>query len=390
MTRLLKRNQFGTKSEKLDDDQLNLGLEDLETAIASGEAEQEMADAKLASCVTQVSDMSRRTARKVIEGRTLYRSARINGLQTPPGDVSGSAILCGDDQMGLPFHTLDVFTDVRFCGNPLAVVLEADGLDVPLMQKIAREFGFSETVFVSKPQNPAHSARLRIFTPNAEVPFAGHPTVGTAILLSTLKQQNVGGEGEALVLLEQPLGTVRVGVRLRGGTLGSYAEFDAPKTPELAAMPPASERIAAAIGLLPGEIGFENHLPVRASAGNGFALIPVRSLDAMSKVAVNPSYWNSTLADSGIIGAFLYTRECLHTTSAFHARMFAPAVGVAEDPATGSAAICFAGAVHRFDKLPDGIHRRIIEQGFEMGRPSFMTLTLVVSCLLYTSDAADE
>lgn len=279
--------------------------------------------------------------------------------------------------MALPFYTLDVFTEARFAGNPLAVVLEADGLDMPAMQQIAREFGLSETVFLSKPRNPSHSSCMRIFTPAAEVPFAGHPTVGAAVLLTQLKRQSSSTESDALVLFEQPVGTVRVGVKLRVGT-EPYAEFDAPRVPELASGLPANERIASAIGLLPNEIGFANHVPSRVVAGNSFALIPVATLEAMGKVAVNHAHWSAVFADSGILGAFLYTRDCQHTTSSFHARMFAPGLGITEDPATGSAAICLAAAVHRFDKLPDGVHRRIIEQGLEMGRPSFMTLTMVV------------
>ena len=279
--------------------------------------------------------------------------------------------------MGLAFHTLDVFTDKRFAGNPLAVVLGADGLQATAMQAIAREFNLSETVFVSKPDNPAHSARMRIFTPVSELPFAGHPTVGTAILLTLAKPQFASGEGDALVLLEQGIGTVRVGVKLRPG-YAPYAEFDAPKLPELSQTLPGIERITAAIGLLPGEIGFENHVPVRSNAGNGFALIPVATNDALGKVSINLAQWVPVFADAGITGAYLYTRECQHMTSGFHARMFAPGHGIAEDPATGSAAICFAGAVHRFDALPDGLHRRVIEQGFEMGRPSFMTLTMAI------------
>ena len=111
--------------------------------------------------------------------------------------------------MRLQFHTLDVFTDTRFGGNPLAVVLEADALDTDSMQTIAREFNLSETVFVLKPENPAHTARIRIFTPAVEVPFAGHPTVGTAALLAELRTP--AGEGEAIVVLEEKIGPVRAG-----------------------------------------------------------------------------------------------------------------------------------------------------------------------------------
>lgn len=279
--------------------------------------------------------------------------------------------------MALPFHTLDVFTTTRFAGNPLAVVRDADDLSTPAMQAIAREFNLSETVFLSRPENPAHSARMRMFTPAAELPFAGHPTIGTAILMTLLKSQFSAGEGDALVVLEQAIGTVRVGVKLRPGQ-APYAEFDGPKLPELGGSLPGVERLAAANGLLPSEIGFENHHPARAAAGNGFALIPVATREALGKAEVNPSQWTAAFNDAGVVGAFLYTRECAHNTSAFHARMFAPDHGMPEDPATGSAAICFAAAVHQFDQLPDGTHRRVIEQGFAIARPSFMTLSLTI------------
>lgn len=279
--------------------------------------------------------------------------------------------------MAYTFHTLDVFTENRFAGNGLAVVLDADELNTPQMQAIAREFNQSETVFVMKASNPAHSAKVRIFTPKSELPFAGHPTVGTAILLTLLKAQFGSGEGEALMVLEQGIGNIRVGVKLRTGQ-APFAEFDAPKLPELAGHLPGVERLASAIGLLPSEIGFENHHPSRSEAGNAFALIPVATREALGKAEVNLAHWMAAFADAGVVGAYLYTRECVHNSSAFHARMFAPSHGVPEDPATGSAAVCFAGAVLHYDKLPDGIHRRVIEQGFAMGRPSFMTLTLAV------------
>jgi trans-2,3-dihydro-3-hydroxyanthranilate isomerase len=279
--------------------------------------------------------------------------------------------------MGLAFHTLDVFTETRFAGNPLAVVTGADGLSTAQMQAIAAEFNLSETVFVMTAENPAHSAKVRIFTPAAELPFAGHPTVGTAILLTVQKAQFSSGDGDALVVLEQNIGAVRVGIKLRPG-IAPYAEFDAPKLPELAGSLPGIERLAAAFELLPGEIGFENHHPSRAIAGNGFALIPVSTREALGKARVNRPQWTAAFRDAGVAGAYLYSRECVHNTSAFHARMFAPDHGIPEDPATGSAAICFAAAVHRFDTLPDGVHRRIIEQGFAMARPSLMTLVLTV------------
>jgi trans-2,3-dihydro-3-hydroxyanthranilate isomerase len=279
--------------------------------------------------------------------------------------------------MALQFHTLDVFTDRRFSGNPLAVVRDADGLDSPKMQAIARELNLSETVFLFKPQNPAHSARMRIFTPEREVPFAGHPTLGTAILLAGLRTPLVNGESDVIIVLEQAIGTVRVGVRLRAGH-APFAEFDAPRMPEKSGTPAARDRLADALGLLPREIGFENHTALCLSAGNSFAFVPVTSLEAIAKARVSAPHWAATFPAGSIIGVYLYTRECVHNGSSFHARMFAPQLGVAEDPATGSAAVCLASVVHGFDGLTDGTHKRVIEQGLEMGRPSSIVLTLVV------------
>jgi trans-2,3-dihydro-3-hydroxyanthranilate isomerase len=278
--------------------------------------------------------------------------------------------------MQLDFYTLDVFTDRRFGGNPLAVVLGADALDTELMQTIAREFNVSETVFVQRPVNPAHSAKIRIFTPAQELPFAGHPTIGTACLLADLRTPDTGTERDALVALEETIGTVRIGVRLKNGA--AYAEFDAPKLPEPAGTPPSNEQLAAALGLIPSEIGFANHRPSVYSAGVPFVFVPVSSLEAIAKADVYAQHWQGTFGGAASAKAYLYCRQTVHGTSSFHARMFAPMVGVKEDPATGSAAAAFAGVVQHFDALPDGNHKRIIEQGYEMGRPSLVNLTLEV------------
>jgi trans-2,3-dihydro-3-hydroxyanthranilate isomerase len=277
--------------------------------------------------------------------------------------------------MRLAYHVLDVFTQQRFGGNPLAVVLDADGLEPARMQRVAREFNLSETVFVAKPDNAAHSARVRIFTPAVEVAFAGHPTVGTAALLAVLKAPAASGNADALIVLEEQVGPVRVGVRLRAGA-APFAEFDAPRLPQESGTLAPADRLAAALGLIPAEIGFENHRATRFTAGNTFAFVPVASLEAMAKARVASAHWAA--AFQGGIGAFLYCRQTVHTTSSFHARMFAPDHGVPEDPATGSAAVGLGGVVHRFDALPDGLHKRVIEQGYEMGRPSHIELSLQV------------
>jgi len=203
--------------------------------------------------------------------------------------------------MALRLHTLDVFTERRFGGNPLAVVLDADGLDSKQMQVIARELNLSETVFLLKPENPAHSAKARIFTPGRELPFAGHPTIGTAVLIAELRNPLVNGGGDAIIALEEGIGTVRVGVRFRAGQ-PAYAEFDAPKLPEMTGTLAARDRLADALGLLPREIGFENHTPLRVVAGNRFAFIPVVSLETIARARLNSALWQGTFPQSEIDG----------------------------------------------------------------------------------------
>lgn len=280
--------------------------------------------------------------------------------------------------MPIKFHTLDVFTTRRYAGNPLAVVLDADPLDAAQMQSIAREFDLPETVFVLKPTNEAHTARIRIFTPTSEVPFAGHPTIGTAALLADLRMSGVPGNHDALIALEEEIGVVRVGVRLKSGQ-AAFAEFDAPRLPEASGALAAPEQIGAALGLMPGEIGFANHRPVRFSAGTSFAFIPVASRAAIARAEVRRPAWDTAFGGQGLVGAYLYTKECVHMAASFHARMFAPDMGIPEDPATGSAAVSFAGVIKAFDNMPDGTHRRTIEQGYEMGRPSEVSLALEVA-----------
>jgi trans-2,3-dihydro-3-hydroxyanthranilate isomerase len=283
-----------------------------------------------------------------------------------------------EPNMQLKFYTLDVFTETRFGGNPLAVVLNADALPAGLMQDIAHELNLSETVFVQKATNPAASARVRIFTPAMELPFAGHPTIGTGILLAQLRASDASTEQDALVVLEETIGAVRVGVRMRPGK-APYAEFDAPKLPEPAGDAPSSERLAAALGLSPSEIGFANHRPSQWSAGVPFTFVPVASMAAIGRAEIVSTYWSSAFGGSRAGKVYLYTRDTVHTTSSFHARMFGPGAGVVEDPATGSAAAAFAGVVNAYDQLPAGTHKRNIEQGFEMNRPSLIALSFEVA-----------
>jgi trans-2,3-dihydro-3-hydroxyanthranilate isomerase len=280
--------------------------------------------------------------------------------------------------MALDYHVLDVFTERAFGGNPLAVVHEADRLTAAEMQQIAREFALSETVFILKPESPGHTARVRIFTPNREIPFAGHPTLGAATLLAEMRMPVINGERDAIIALEEQIGSVRVGVRLRGGG-AAYGEFDAPKNANALEDLNQAEALSAALGLIPSEIGFENHRPVVMRNSSVYAYVPVSNLDAIAKARVVSGHWAQAFTDRGIDGVYVYTRQCVRAHASFHARMFAPDLGIPEDPATGSAAVGFARVVHAFDGLPDGAHKRTIEQGLEMGRPSSIGLVITVN-----------
>lgn len=279
--------------------------------------------------------------------------------------------------MNLPFYVLDVFTERPFGGNPLAVVLDADGLSSADMQRIAREFNLSETVFILKSTAAGHTARTRIFTPTRELPFAGHPTLGAALLLAELRQPEGNGRSDSIVTLEQEIGSVRVGVTLRNGS-EAHGEFDAPKFNGAVEPILDTDNIAAALGLIPSEIGFENHKPMIRRDATVFAYVPIANLEAMSKIAIAQNHWSRVFTERDIAGVYLYARQCVRVNAHFHTRMLAPDLGVPEDPATGSAAIGLAHIIQQFDAPPDGMHRRMIEQGFEMGRPSTIELSMAV------------
>lgn len=279
--------------------------------------------------------------------------------------------------MSRRYAILDVFTDRRLAGNPLAVVLDAEGLDDRAMQKIAAEFNLSETVFVFPADQPGLTARVRIFTPARELPFAGHPTVGTAVYLAKPRCELIGGDCKAVIVLGEQVGPVRCGVRLAAdGSVGS-AEFDLPKKPRFVRGGGSVEAIAAALDLDPRDIGCENHVPTVFEAGVPFAFVPVRDLDAAARARPVPQLWGAAFAEDAP-SAFVYCRETVRHDAAFHARMFAPDMGIGEDPATGAAAAAFAGVVQRFDSLPEGRHATPIEQGVEMGRPSFIRLEIEI------------
>jgi trans-2,3-dihydro-3-hydroxyanthranilate isomerase len=274
------------------------------------------------------------------------------------------------------YHTLDVFTDKRHEGNPLAVVLDAEGLDDAAMQTIAREFNLPETVFVSPPKDALNSAAIRIFTPANELPFAGHPTVGTAILLAELRAgEMLGGHG-VTIALEEKIGLVKVDVSRAPGR-AARAVFSLPVLPKMLDHVFDPSIVARAIGLDPTEIGFGAHGIAAWSAGVPFVMVPIRSLEAIGRASyADPQAWKTAFGVTGKGAAYLYTRETVHPAHHVHARMFAPAMGISEDPATGAAVAAFSGVAATCELPEDGVHQLVIEQGFEMGRPSLIALDL--------------
>ena len=277
--------------------------------------------------------------------------------------------------MARPFHTLDVFTSIAMEGNPLAVVLEADGLDAAGMQKIAREFNLSETVFVLEPNDPVNTARIRIFTPVRELPFAGHPIVGTAALLGILRAPQLMARADIGVVIEAKVGLVHCTVRhLRGQAV--RASFTLPVLPQRTGEAAGNDAIAAALGLSPDDIGFDNHYPTLFSAGVPYTCVPLKSRAALAAVRPDARCWNAAFGGNEHKSAFLYTRGTAQADNDFATRMFFPLTSLVEDPATGSAAAAFAGVVALFDRPVEGDHTLVLEQGFDMGRPSLITLGL--------------
>lgn len=275
--------------------------------------------------------------------------------------------------------TLDVFTRTRFTGNPLALVFDAQGLDTTAMQTIAREFSHPETVFVLPPENPANIARLRIFTPAAELPFAGHPTVGAAVGLARL----AGGAGRQSFILEEKIGPVSCTAQAHDADSGQ-AEFRLPRLPQDVGQVPDVAAMAGALGLSDGDIGGD-YPPARWSGGVAYTFVPVRSLAAVARARPDAAAFEKVFGIGGPAMVYVMCTQTADPDHHLHARMFAPGNGIAEDPATGSAVAAFAGLYAAHRELSDGEHRLVIEQGYEMGRPSLMNLSLTIANGLLTA-----
>ena len=266
-----------------------------------------------------------------------------------------------DQPMRYAFMIVDVFTDKPFGGNQLAVLTDARGLSAKAMQTIAREFDFPETTFVLPPGEPANARRVRIFTPGGELPFAGHPTVGTACALAMSGACPVGD-----VILEEGVGPVPVTTKNEDGAYSARLRLDrAPEVPDV--VPPTGD-IAAAVSLEPGQI-----LRVFcAGMGPRFTFVQVDSRQTVDRSQLDLQQWRRLIADTWGAQLFVFAGD-LSDGSELYARMYAPGFGIPEDPATGAAAASIVGFAALAGGTPDADLRIKIVQGVAMGRPSFLS-----------------
>jgi len=261
--------------------------------------------------------------------------------------------------MKVPFQTVDVFTDRKFGGNPLAVIPDAQGLTAEQMQSIAAEFNLAETTFVLPPRDPKNTAHVRIFTPKSELPFAGHPNVGTAFVLA-----RHGRSGDRFVF-EEGAGLVPLDLTRESGVVVS-ARLAAPQPLSIVETVPANI-VAQAAGLQPGDIV---GAPIVASTGNKFLFAELRSRETLKTASYNAEIFRKHLPMERTVGLHLYV-----TGTDIQSRMFAPLFGVPEDPATGSANITLIGLLALRDPRPDLTLSKTIGQGVDMGRPSVLEAT---------------
>tara|TARA_Y100001960_G_scaffold52489_1_gene53524 strand:+ start:198 stop:1094 length:897 start_codon:yes stop_codon:yes gene_type:complete len=261
------------------------------------------------------------------------------------------------------YFTCDVFTEKRFCGNQLAVLPHADGLSDSEMQTIAREFNFSETAFVFPPEK-GHTRKVRIFTPTTEVPFAGHPNIGTAFVLTETGE--LGGDIPESICFEEKAGLVPIEISENPSGQRQF-ELKAPES--LTARPfKAASTIADALSLNLDQIIEKHHPPSSASVGLPFLIVELQDTPALADIQVNLESFNNLLNQGSPPYIFVYTQNT-HRAD-IQARMFAPLDGIMEDPATGSANCALAALLAHYSELSSGDFSWQVLQGLEMGRPS--------------------
>jgi phenazine biosynthesis protein PhzF family len=270
------------------------------------------------------------------------------------------------------FVTCDVFTSRVFGGNPLAVFPDAREIPDDSLQQIAREFNLSETVFIYPAADRAHTRRLRIFTPSAEVPFAGHPTIGAAYVLATIGAIPLS-EPETHVVFEEGVGPVPVLIRVQAGK-PAFAQLTAAVRPEFGPPPPGRSILADILSLEPGDILGGMVAPQAVSCGLPFLIVPLRDRDAVRRSRVRLDHWESSLRMYWAPEIMVFARDPELEGSDIRARVFVPGLSVPEDPATGSAAVALGAYLATRDTSSDVSLRYVVEQGFEMGRPSILQI----------------
>lgn len=272
--------------------------------------------------------------------------------------------------MEYQFYTVDVFAKRKLEGNQLAVFPYAEGLDDSIMQKIAREFNYSETVFVTKNDNE-NSRNVRIFTPKSEIEFAGHPNIGTAMLLASIGE--FSDDKRVDIVFKEKVGDVPISVFFENGK-PKFAELTVAKLPEEGPQPPPVEDIVKTVSLELADLETAN-TPASFSCGLPFLFLQVSSVEKLRKAALNFDLWKEHLSDYWAPQIYLFTKQVVEQNSNFHARMFAPALGISEDPATGSAVAAMAGYIAKNLVLANGTFSFVVEQGFEMDRPSILEMS---------------
>jgi len=270
------------------------------------------------------------------------------------------------------FTLVDVFTDEPFAGNQLAVFTEPGGLSASQMQKIAKEFNFSEVTFVFPPEKKGTDYRVRIFTPHTELPMAGHPTIGTAFVVSSQ-----GGKPRSLLRFEEGVGTIPVSVDFERGK-PSWVGMSQP-LPEFG--PTFEERGEIAKMLSLTEDAISSNLPIEAvSCGLPFLFVPLKNLRSAQGIKFRADTWERLLKGKPFDNVFVFTRETQDKDSFVHSRMFAPGVGIQEDPATGSASGPLGCYLVKNGVLnPSPTAEFVSEQGMEMGRPSKIRVSIETS-----------
>jgi trans-2,3-dihydro-3-hydroxyanthranilate isomerase len=281
------------------------------------------------------------------------------------------------------FVTCDVFTDRPFTGNPLLVVPDARGLTAAQMQAVAREINYSESTFVLPPKDPSHAYLQRTFVPIKEIPYAGHPTVGTAVVMAALGKVAAGApDGVHPATIEVGFGPLALELLKKDGRINRVRmQQGRPEWREPVTREDVKGQIAAALGV-PFDALHPSLPPQAVGTGNTFLMVPLTSVASVSSAIPDTRMLNHIEKDLGVLGLFFFALDESAGKTRVRARMFAPGAGVPEDPATGSAAGPVGVYLALHGAVPGGVAagrgQFTIDQGVEMGRPSELDVTVLL------------